>query len=105
MFDRSPLPDLPAGRHPRLFHDTILPQKVSLVVQIYCTANMVGNYPQCMTYLQVAVYVHREHPMLLCEPLQDCAGASDNVTVPFQVQGLRAWDYIGSEGLDRKSVV
>src|SRR5919107_3912302 len=95
----SLLPYLPAGRHPRLLHDTILPHQVYLVVQVHRTTDMVGNYLQRVPNFEVAVFVHREHPMLLREPLQDCAGVSDKMAVPLQVQWLRAWGYIGSESL------
>src|SRR5215213_4546766 len=93
------LPYLPAGRHPRLLHDTILPHQVYLVVQVHRTTDMVGNYLQRVPNFEVAVFVHREHPMLLRESLQDCAGVSDKMAVPLQVQWLRAWGYIGSESL------
>src|SRR5215203_1869822 len=88
---RGPPPASPPRYHP--------PHQVYLVVQVHRTTDMVGDYLQLVTNFEVAVFVHREHPMLLCEPLQHGARVSDNVAVPLQVQGLRAWGYIGSEGL------
>src|SRR5215203_4140632 len=52
------LPDLPAGRHPRLLHDAILSHKVHLIVQVHRAADVVGDYLQRVAYLEVAVFVH-----------------------------------------------
>src|SRR3712207_572715 len=59
------LPDLPAGRHPRLLHDAVLSDQAHLIMQIHRAADVVGDYLQRVADREVAVLVHREHTVLL----------------------------------------
>src|SRR5215217_3385878 len=80
---RSPLPHLPAGRHPHLLHGTALADQIDRVVEVHRAADVVRDDPQGVTHLEVVLRGHGEHPVLLGEPLERGTGIPYDVAEPL----------------------